>query len=92
MVVLVVALIVLGPEKLPGAARSIGKAMAELRRITSGFESEVRAAIDDAGIVERPAAAPDHGIDPGTLPSGMSFGRPVSRPEPTAAPAPDDDV
>ena len=31
MVILVIALIVLGPQKLPEAARSVGKGMRELR-------------------------------------------------------------
>ena len=39
---LVVALIVLGPARLPDAARSLGKAVNELRRVTSGVQAEVR--------------------------------------------------
>ena len=46
IVIAVIALIVLGPEKLPEVARTAGKLMAELRRITGDFrstiESEVR--------------------------------------------------
>jgi Tat protein translocase TatB subunit len=44
LVVLVVALIVLGPEKLPQVARQAGRALAELRRIRQGLEEEVRGA------------------------------------------------
>jgi sec-independent protein translocase protein TatA len=44
-VVLIVALLVLGPTRLPDAARSIGKAVAEFRRVTGGFQSEVRDAM-----------------------------------------------
>ncbi len=40
-VVFVIALIVLGPSRLPGAARSLGKGLAELRKYTSTFRSEV---------------------------------------------------
>lgn len=47
LVVLVVALIVLGPNRLPEAARSVGKAMAELRRVTSGVQAEVRDAFSE---------------------------------------------
>lgn len=42
LVVLVVALIVLGPDKLPQAARTIGNAYKEFRRLTGGLEAEVR--------------------------------------------------
>jgi len=48
LVVLVVALIVLGPNRLPEAARSMGKAMAELRRVSSSVQAEVRDAFAEA--------------------------------------------
>lgn len=47
LVVLVVALIVLGPNRLPDAARSLGKAVSELKRVTSGVQAEVRDAFAD---------------------------------------------
>ena len=45
LVVLVVALLVLGPNKLPDAARQVGRALAELRRMSSGFQAEMRDAL-----------------------------------------------
>jgi len=47
LVVLVVALVVLGPTRLPEAARQVGKAMAELRRMNAGLQAEVRDAFND---------------------------------------------
>ena len=49
IVILVVALIVLGPQRLPELARSIGKAMAELRRQSSEIMDEfhVKGMLDD---------------------------------------------
>jgi len=47
LVVLLVALIVLGPTKLPGAARQFGRVMSELRRVSAGFQREMREALDD---------------------------------------------
>ncbi|MHB8682650.1 MAG: Sec-independent protein translocase subunit TatA/TatB [Acidimicrobiales bacterium] len=47
LVVLVVALIVLGPEKLPGMARQIGAAWGDLRRLRTRLESEVRDVFPD---------------------------------------------
>ncbi len=54
IVILLVALIVLGPDKLPETARKIGNVMGELRRMSSGFQDEIRSAIDDA-VKEKPA-------------------------------------
>jgi sec-independent protein translocase protein TatA len=49
IVILVVALVVLGPKRLPEMARSIGKAMAELRRQSSEIMEEfhVKGMLDD---------------------------------------------
>ncbi len=41
VVIMVVALLVLGPKRLPEAARGLGKAFAELRRATSGITEEL---------------------------------------------------
>lgn len=46
IVILLLALLLLGPEKLPETARKVGKFLAEVRRVTSGFEEEVRSAMD----------------------------------------------
>lgn len=46
MVILVVALIVLGPSRLPEAGRQVGKALAEVRRWTRDVQGEIRGAID----------------------------------------------
>jgi Tat protein translocase TatB subunit len=45
LVVLIVALLVLGPQRLPQAARQFGKAMAEFRRVTGGLQAEMRDAM-----------------------------------------------
>ncbi len=42
IVILIVALIVLGPERLPEIARALGKGLAELRRATSGLTDELQ--------------------------------------------------
>lgn len=47
IVVLVIGLIVLGPNRLPEAARQIGKAVTEFRRMSSGLQAEVRDAFAD---------------------------------------------
>ena len=59
IVVLIVALLVLGPTRLPQAARSMGRAMAEFRRVTGGLQAEVRDAMsqleDEVNHAEPPA-------------------------------------
>lgn len=45
LVILLVALLVLGPTKLPDAARQFGRAVGELRRLSSGFQAEMRDAL-----------------------------------------------
>ena len=40
-VILVIALLVLGPKRLPEVAKGLGKALAELRRATSGISEEL---------------------------------------------------
>jgi sec-independent protein translocase protein TatB len=47
LVILLLALIVLGPQRLPEAARQVGKFMGELRRMSSGFQQELKQAMDD---------------------------------------------
>jgi sec-independent protein translocase protein TatB len=41
VVIFLIALIVLGPEKLPQVARVLGKAMADFRRITTDFRVQI---------------------------------------------------
>jgi sec-independent protein translocase protein TatB len=40
-----IAFIVLGPDRLPEAARTVGRMVATFRRLTSGFKEEVRDAL-----------------------------------------------
>jgi Tat protein translocase TatB subunit len=43
----VIALVVLGPTRLPQAARTAGKWIAELRKLTSRFQEELSGALGD---------------------------------------------
>lgn len=47
IILLLLALVVLGPEKLPEAMRKAGKAYAELRKMSSGFQEEFRKAVQE---------------------------------------------
>ena len=46
LVVLLLALIVLGPDRLPEAARKVGEFVRQVRQMSSGFQQEVRKAMD----------------------------------------------
>lgn len=46
-VVAVIALVVLGPEKLPGALRAMGRLWGEMSRLRTGLESQVRSALGE---------------------------------------------
>jgi len=47
LIILLVALVVLGPEKLPDAVRQAGKVIGEFRRVSAGFQREVQSAMND---------------------------------------------
>lgn len=47
VIILLLALVVLGPEKLPQAMRRAGQFYAELRKMSSGFQDEFKAAMDE---------------------------------------------
>ena len=68
-VILFVALIVLGPDKLPVAIRQVGKAIGELRRWSESISSEVRDALDlDADTDGDPSATTAPVATPGAPP------------------------
>lgn len=66
LAILLLALIVLGPTRLPDAAKQVGKLMGEMRKLSSGFQNEIKTAFDaeteaDARKKGAAAAAGTHG-------------------------------
>jgi len=47
VVILLLALVVLGPDKLPDALRRAGRTYAELKKMGSNFQTEMRSALDE---------------------------------------------
>ncbi|WP_104989911.1 twin-arginine translocase TatA/TatE family subunit [Deinococcus sp. NW-56] len=47
MLIVVVALLVFGPRKLPELGRSVGQALREFRRTTRSVTDELRAGLED---------------------------------------------
>ncbi|WP_419841429.1 Sec-independent protein translocase protein TatB [Candidatus Poriferisodalis sp.] len=66
LIIVVVALIVLGPTRLPGAIRSVGRAFRQVREFSTTVRQEMDAAIsppavEPASPPARPAAEPAAG-------------------------------
>jgi sec-independent protein translocase protein TatB len=59
LVIVLVALIVLGPQRLPDAVRTVGRVVGEVRRISSGFQQELRDAFEDSDVAAA-ASTPRH--------------------------------
>ena len=59
MVILLLALLVLGPEKLPEYTRKAGRYLNEFRRMTSGFQEEFRSAMDLGSLGTDDGTGPD---------------------------------
>lgn len=85
MFLLLAALVVLGPERLPGVIRQAGKLYGQVRRTTQGFEKEFRETFKEP-IKDFTSAADDlkHGF--GLIDTDPS---PPMRPERSAIPKPD---
>ena len=69
LLILVAALLVLGPKKLPEVARTLGKAMGELRRVSTEFQRTLNTeiAVDDDNR-EREARKPKFAAEPAETP------------------------
>jgi sec-independent protein translocase protein TatA len=86
LVILVVALVVLGPQRLPEVARALGKGLAELRKATGGLTEELRDATrllqgDDETGRTRPGRRPPR------RPEANTPAEAQARVEPEAAPS-----
>ncbi|MDP8936458.1 MAG: Sec-independent protein translocase protein TatB [Actinomycetota bacterium] len=87
LVILVVALIVLGPKRLPEAGRQVGKALAEVRRWSSDVKSEIRTAVEvEPPGFPPPAPEPPPGVGAEPPPAAT----PADAPVPGSVPAPVD--
>lgn len=47
VVILLLALVILGPEKLPDAIRRFGRTYAEFKRMSAGFQTEFRSVLEE---------------------------------------------
>jgi sec-independent protein translocase protein TatB len=101
LVILVVALIVLGPKRLPEVARTLGKGLAELRRATSGLTDELynaRSVIEEetrnamgSGSNRKPSGANATDATPQSVAAAGTDARPTERSADSPAPQKDHD-
>ena len=90
VIILLLALVILGPEKLPDFLRRAGRTYAELKKLGNNFQSEMRSVLDEpmkemretADLIQKSAQFDDH--DPTKPGSG---GRATPAPARPAVPA-----
>ncbi len=93
IVILLLALIVLGPDKLPDAAKKVGKVVGDLKRLSEGFQQEMRQVADfrddDAapGTPNGPYLVGPPSADDGPATAAGHGDGPVTTPAPAATPA-----
>jgi TatA/E family protein of Tat protein translocase len=101
LVILILVLVLVGPEKLPKVARTIGAALHEFQRVRQEVVDEVRAAVPDSGDLPRipripsvrgtltgfisDTTQPAAGTKDGSTPNGSTA--PARSRAPTGAPA-----
>jgi sec-independent protein translocase protein TatB len=90
---LLLALIILGPEKLPEAVRKFGSTYAELKKMSNGFQSELKQALDEpmremreTADALKKAASFDVDLDPRNLLKPDASPAAAETPTPTSAP------
>jgi TatA/E family protein of Tat protein translocase len=83
LIVLVIALVVLGPKKLPEMARSLGKGVREFKEGINDDDT-VDVTADEE---EEPVSSRVHELPPADLPPAAEAPEPVVAGEPAAAPS-----
>jgi len=88
MLIFVIALLIFGPKELPRIARTLGKAMGELRRASDELRDGIQREIDLAERADIPAPPPE--VPPatttpeGTSPAEEALSVPIAADTPTA--------
>jgi sec-independent protein translocase protein TatB len=89
VVVLLLALIILGPDKLPEVARQIGRWRGEFQRISGGFQREFQQAMDSAMATPPTADEDESGTGSFSLPAITGQEAEPPGPDRVAEPAPE---
>lgn len=84
LLILALALIVVGPQKLPGIARSLGKAFGEFKNATRDFKNVFET---EAGLSEKPAHELENSCPETRQPEEEPDGFPITTAENESIPA-----
>lgn len=74
MLILVLALILFGPQKLPEIGKQVGKALGEFKRTSNELKRTIEDEMDRATKETPPGEPPPSPSPPGTAPSGRAAG------------------
>jgi TatA/E family protein of Tat protein translocase len=85
VIILVIALLVLGPGKLPDVGAALGKSIKEFRKASSDVQDAVKLDIDTSPLPNTPAAA-----TPAAPIAAPPVAEPAAQPAPAADAAPAD--
>ncbi len=80
LIVLVIALIVIGPGKLPEVGAAIGKSVREFQKATGGMQGDLLGSLTGAAKPAPPAQAPQAQPPTQSYPPQPAYGAPVSYP------------
>jgi Tat protein translocase TatB subunit len=86
LVILLVALIVFGPTRLPDIARQVGKAMSEVRKMQDSVKREIHGALntDDENMAQGIPTYDEHQVPPDQPEPHPEYGRDEPPPLPQA--------
>jgi TatA/E family protein of Tat protein translocase len=80
IVILVVALLVVGPKRLPEVARSIGRGLQEFRKAQTEVKETLRSSLDEPVAAAPPATGNAAAPSPGTAAAGAAAGATAQSP------------
>jgi TatA/E family protein of Tat protein translocase len=83
IIILVIALIILGPGRLPDVGSALGKSIREFRKASTDIQESVKVDVSTAPLATPPAAAPT------TTPPAMASTTPEAAEVPATAPVPE---
>jgi len=68
IIILVIALLVIGPHKLPELARSLGKGLAEFKKVSEDFQRNIQEVVPKAEVKPAPPADQAAAVPPAAEP------------------------